>query len=74
MTMKDPRPLLGDCRRELPVANHVYNRVVDQVIEEEFPQVRHGNHDFGTVLSLVLHVAQDQAAAPIDKSNDHRGC
>lgn len=43
MPLEDPRPLLDECKRELPVANHVQGRIVNQVISEEFPQVKHGD-------------------------------
>jgi len=73
ITIYDPHPLLGECRREFPAANHVQHRIVDQVIVEQFPQVRHGSYDDGGAGPLILYITQDQAAAPIDKEyNDYR--
>jgi len=38
--MNDPHPLFIECVRKLSTADHVHHRVVDQIIEEDLPQVR----------------------------------
>ncbi len=53
--MNNPRPLFIECVRKLPTADHVHHRVVHQIIEEDLPQVRQGDHD-GGALFVVLNV------------------
>ena len=56
--MNDPRPLFIKCRREFFAANHILDRIVDQVVAKQFLQVRHGDHDSGAK-SLVIEIVQE---------------